>query len=93
MSLIDDLRDWYKEESYPPSAWDIDDVEQIAYEVIDDSPRWGNVVQIVYKRGDELAAVEDIEPATEMQGWGDYGEPEIYKVSPVEVKTIKYERV
>lgn len=108
MSLIEDIKRHYEHESYPPDGLDIDyelvggkwvernhgvETEQVSYEVIDDSPRWGDVIQAVYKRGDELVAVEDVEPATEMQNWGDYGPPQIYPVRAVEVTVTKYEKV
>lgn len=93
MSLIDDIKDWYKEESYPPYSGDIEGVDRVSDEVIDSSPRWGNTIQVVFKRGDEYVAVQDVEPATEMQSWGDYGEPEVFEVVPEEVVVVKYNRV
>ena len=108
MSLFEDIKAYYQSEHCPPQGPDLDydfvdgkwvartdgvTTRRISYEVIDDSPRWGDVVQAVYQRGDELVAVEDIRPATEMQEWGDYGDPEIYEVKPVEVTITKYERV
>lgn len=96
-SLLEDVKAWYEDESYPPAGHDLDygketTTKEVAYEVVDDSPRWGNKVQIVFKRGNELVAVEDVEPATEMQDWGDYGDPDIYEAKPVEVTVIRYER-
>lgn len=43
-----------------------------------------------YKRGDELVLVEDVEPATEEQDWGDYGPPTFSPVVAREVATIVY---
>lgn len=106
MSLIEDVRMHYRHESYPPDGGDLDydnvdgkwvekdtTTERISYEVVDDSPRWGNLIQAVYQRGDEYVAVQDVEPATEMQHWGDYGDPSIFEVRPVEVTVTKYEKV
>lgn len=107
MSLIDDLKKWYEENSYPPEGGELDEVlvdgkwlniphqetKQIAYEIVDSTARWGNSIEVIYKRDDEYAAVSDIEPATEMQSWGDYGKPEIYAVKPVEVTVTKYVKV
>lgn len=108
MSLLDDLKAWYSDEKYPPSGaeldlvWDADSetwvnkgttTEQISNETLDTSGRWGNSIEVVYKRGDELVAVYDMEPATEMQEWGDYGEPEIVPVEAYEVTTTKYRRL
>lgn len=93
MSLIDDIKDWYKEESYPPYSGDIEGVDRVSNEVIDSSPRWGNTIRVVFKREDEYVAVQDIEPATEMQDWGDYGEPDVYVVEPYEVTVVQYRRV
>lgn len=105
MSLIDDVRAHYQAESYPPDGPDLDydyvdgnwakrtdgvETRQISYEVIDDSPRWGDVIQAVYQRGDEIVAVEDVAPATEMQSWGDYGDPTIYEAKPEVVTITKY---
>lgn len=92
MSLIDDVREYYKSASYPPMGGEVD-AKQISYEVIDDSPRWGDVIQVVYERGDEIVAVEDVEPATEMQDWGDYGDPTIYEAKPQVVTVTKYVKV
>lgn len=106
MSLLDDVKHWYTLESYPADGPELDmeevggewvskdtDTEQVSYKVIDDSPRWGDRIQVVYKRGDELVAVQDVRPATEMQDWGDYGDPDIFEVKAVEVTVTKYERV
>ena len=104
MSLIDDLKKWYEDNSYPPEGEELDEVlvdgewvtvegqetEKISYEIVDSAARWGNSIEVIYKRGEEYAAVSDIEPATEMQSWGDYGKPEIYSVKPVEVTVTKY---
>lgn len=93
MELIDRLRDWYKDESYPPGGSELGDgVERVSYE-IKDSLRWGNQILVVYRLGEQFVGVSDVEPATEMQDWGDYGDPEIYEVKPVQVITTKYERV
>lgn len=106
MSLMRDIKNHYEDNTHPPEDLVLDmeylddewvskgtSTEQVSFEVIDTSPRWGNRIQAVYRRGDEYVAIEDIEPATEMQDWGDYGDPEIYHCRPVEVTITKYERV
>lgn len=106
MSLIDSIKAHYEEEKSPPDGPDLDYVkvdgewvkgdtvtERVCYMVIDDTPRWGDRIQVIYRRGDELVAVEDIRPATEYQDWGDYGDPEIYPVKAEQVTVTKYERV
>lgn len=92
MTLIKDLQEYYKGQSYPPDGSEVD-AEQVSYEVVDDSPRWGSVIEVVYKRGGTYVAVRDVEPATEEQSWGDYGEPEVFEVVPEEVVVVKYNRV
>lgn len=105
MSLLDDIKGWYNEESYPPDGPELDqdfvdgkwvgkgtETKLVSNEMLD-TLRWGTSFVNVYKRGDEYVAVKDVRPATEMQDWGDYGEPEVYAVRPVEVTTIKYEKV
>lgn len=92
MSLLEELTKWYEEESYPPDGPELgDDVVQVAYERLG-SRRWGEDIQITYHDGKDYVAVRDVEPATEMQDWGDYGKPEIYPVKPVEIKIIKYRK-
>ena len=108
MSLLEDIKRWYENNSYPPEGGDLDETfvpetrewvsngtetEQVSWEVVDTSGRWGNQIEVVYERGDELVAVYDMEPATEMQDWGDYGAPEIAPVERVEVTVTKYRRV
>lgn len=106
MSLLSDIEDWYKNNDHPPEGAELDEellagkwvskgtsTERVSWETLDTSGRWGNAIQIVYKRGEELIAVSDMEPATEMQDWGDYGKPEIYPVRPIEVTVIKYVKV
>ena len=84
MSLINDVKAYYAEGySLPPhlelgDGFDADYVDRTVVE----EKRWGDLVRWVYQRGDEFVAVEDVEPATEMQGWGDYGGPDIYHVRP-----------
>jgi len=105
MSLLDDIKAHYEHEKYPPDGPDLDhdfvdgrwvqkDTQTVlvSEEVLDEL-RWGNLFQNVYKRGDEYIAVKDVRPATEMQDWGDYGEPTLYAVRPVEVTVTKYEAV
>lgn len=110
MSLLDDIKLHYQSECSPPEGpdldWDfIDDnwvrrtdgvvTEQVSYEIIDNSPRWGSRIQVVYRRGDEYVAVRDVEPATESQDWGDYGDPAIAVVKPFEetIVVTKYRKV
>lgn len=93
-NLLEALKDWYKDESYPADGPELGEgVKQVSYEIVDDSPRWGSVIQVVYTDGENFVAVQDVEPATEMQDWGDYGDPEIFEVRPVEVTVTKYEKV
>lgn len=109
MSLLASLKEWYANGNhYPPEGEELDEhydsdndtwvdlgtnTEQVSWEVIDTSGRWGNQIEVVYKRGDELVAVYDMEPATEMQGWGDYGDPEIVPVEEYTVTITKYRKV
>jgi len=88
MSLIEDVKNYYKGTSFPsPPIYDEwDDTELVGEEVLD-SLRWGNLTQWTLRRGDEYVSIKDVAPATENQNWGDYGEPTIYEVVPVE-KTI-----
>jgi hypothetical protein len=93
MSLMDSIKEHYESEHYPPDGPDLDYVQVDGEWVKGDTVtelvssedrselRWGTSFQNVYKRGDELVAVLDVRPATEMQNWGDYGEPEIYPVT------------
>ena len=89
MSLFDDLNEWYRTENAPP-LW-VDE-----FDLVDESHlnelRWGALKQWVFKRNDEYVAVKDVEPATEMQDWGDYGEPAIYRVEPYSVTVTKYRK-
>lgn len=100
MSLMDSIKEHYKEASYPPEGPDLDyvkndegkwvegDTETELVSSEDRSElRWGTSFENVYKRGDEYVAIQDVRPATEMQDWGDYGEPDIYVVKP-RVETI-----
>ncbi len=80
-SLIEDIKNWYKNESYPPDGPEVD-AELVSAED-GNQRRWGLEFTNVYKRDDEYVAVSDVRPATEYQNWGDYGDPEIYKVAPV----------
>lgn len=91
MSLIDELKAWYEDESYPPQN-EIDGVKQVSFEYTE-SHRWGTGFVAVYTDGKAFAAVADVKPATEMQDWGDYGEPEIYPVEPYTETIIKYRKV
>lgn len=91
MSLIDDIKSWYEEESYPPSGSEV--AAELVSEEYTDSMRWGTGFINVYKRNDEFVAVEDVEPATEEQEWGAYGDPEIYHVEPYEVTVTKYRKI
>lgn len=90
MSLLDDINEWYNTEKAPP-LW-VDDFDLVGESVINEL-RWGYLKQWVFKRGNEYVSVKDVEPATEMQDWGDYGEPEIYLVEPLEVTVIAYKRI
>lgn len=107
MSLMDSIKEHYKEASYPPDGPDLDYVRVDGEWVKKDTEtelvssedrselRWGTDFVNVYKRGEEYVAVEDVRPATEMQDWGDYGEPEIYVVKPRTETIVKtfYDKV
>lgn len=89
MSLVEKLKEWYEEEVAPP-LW-VSGFNLVSEES-SEKKRWGELKVWVFQEGDEYVAVQDVEPATEMQEWGDYGEPEIYEVEPVEVTVVKYRR-
>lgn len=105
MLLIEDIKRHYEHENYPPEGPDLDYdfvdgtwvqrddgyivTERVFQEVVD-TLRWGSLTRYVYKRGSELVAVQDVEPATEYQSWGDYGPSEIFSVRAVEVTVTKY---
>lgn len=91
MSLLEDIKEHYKTEKYPPID-ELDDAECVSEKALDQR-RWGVTTEFVFKRGDEYVAVLDTAPATEYQSWGDYGDPDIYLVEPVEVKKIVYKRL
>jgi hypothetical protein len=95
MSLMDSIKEHYDSEHYPPEGPDLDYVQdadgkwvkgdtetELVSEEDHGELRWGTTFINVYKRGDEYVAVQDVRPATEMQGWGDYGAPDIYAVTP-----------
>lgn len=87
-ALVELLADWYEDEAYPPDGPELaDDVEQVAFNHYA-ARRWGTDIQVVYRQGDQYAAVYDVEPATENQDWGDYGKPDICPVTPREVVTV-----
>lgn len=103
MTLLDDVKAHYESESYPPDGPELDyvlvddewvkgDTEtELVSEEDHGDLRWGTSFINVYKRGDEYVAVQDVRPATEMQDWGDYGDPEIYVVTPrTEVVTVTH---
>lgn len=108
MSLLDSVKNYYKSGScYPPSGRDLDcvfvdgewvrgdTVTELVSEEDGDTARWGTWFTNVYKRGDEYVAVQDVRPATEMQDWGDYGDPEIFPVTPRTETIVKtfYDKV
>ena len=92
--LLRDLQEHYYHESAPPIYSDYDSFEFVGEETLSEA-RWGTWKQWVFKAADAevYAAVKDVQPATEMQDWGDYGAPEIYLVEPVEVKTVTWRKV
>jgi len=79
-TLLEDIQKHYEDSSYLPID-DVDYDEEVAYER-NGSLRWGTQIRVILRRGEEYVAIEDVEPATENQGWGDYGEPNIYNVVP-----------
>lgn len=86
MRLIEKIQDWYTEESSPPY---LDGVELVSEEIVD-TARWGNVTEFIFRENNEYVMVRAVAPATEMQGWGDYGDPDIHEVEPYEVTVTKY---
>lgn len=94
-TLLEDIKAYYEEEHgyspAPPDGPEVD-AEQVSWEVLDTAQRWGNNIQVVYRRGDIYVAINDVEPATEMQDWGDYGEPDIYEVEPFEEVVVRYRK-
>lgn len=94
MTLLEDVQEHYKENNYPPEGDDLDYIKvddewvkgDTVTELVDERDlgdlRWGTQFANVYKRGDEYVQVTDVRPATEMQDWGDYGDPEISVVEP-----------
>lgn len=93
-TLLEDLKEWYKSNSYPPDGPELGEAgaELVSEEDLS-TLRWGTNFQNVYRRGDEFVALSDVRPATEYQDWGDYGEPEFYAVKPVEIVKVKYVKV
>jgi hypothetical protein len=93
MALKELLEKWYEDESYPPDGEDLGvSIEQVAYER-NGGLRWGESITVVYTDGTEFWAVQDVEPATENQSWGDYGKPSIIQVEPYEVTTVAYRKI
>ena len=90
MTLLDRLKEWYADGETSPPMWD-SEFHLLDVEWLDDL-RWGTRKRWIFRDGEEFVAVEDVEPATEMQDWGDYGEPEIYEVEPYPVVQVKYRR-
>lgn len=107
MSLLESIKTHYEHESSPPEGPDLDYVlvdgkwvkgeteTELVSEEDRSELRWGTSFRNVYKRDDVYIAVEDVRPATEMQDWGDYGEPEIFEVTPREevVTVTHYDKV
>ncbi len=91
MTLKEILEEWYEHNSYPPRGSVLDGNVVLVDERDIDTLRWGTRFVNVYQRADEFVAVEDVQPATEVQDWGDYGPPEIYEVEPVtETSTVTH---
>lgn len=101
MSLLESIKAHYEEENSPPDGPDLDyvlvdgewvkgetETELVSEEDVSEL-RWGTSFINVYKRGEEYIAVRDVRPATENQDWGDYGEPDIYPVTPRTETIIK----
>lgn len=89
MTLIEKLQEWYDDGgTYPPT--NSRDFKFVAEESIEEH-RWGTrKMYVFFEHPDQYVAVEDVEPATEYQDWGDYGPPEIYEVEPYEVVVTRY---
>jgi hypothetical protein len=104
---MDSIKEHYEFEHYPPAGSDLDYIQvdgkwvkgdtetELVSEKDHGKLRWGTTFVNVYKRGDEYVAVQDVRPATENQNWGDYGEPEIYPVTPRTETIVKtfYDKV
>lgn len=83
-TLLERIQDWYKDESFPPDGYA---GFELVSEKTKDILRWGISKTWVFTSDDfpgQFVAIDDVEPATEMQDWGDYGDPEIYSVEPRE---------
>lgn len=65
--------------------------EQVDNNIIDQH-RWFYIKRVVFQRNDEFVAVEYCEGATELQD-DTPSEAEAYAVRPVEVTTIRYDKV
>lgn len=101
MSLKSDIEDWFDGTTKWPGDlhYDVDCV--LLSDEIVDTGRWSVTHDAVYHRktlvgrepltfSDEYVRVRYKEPATEMQGWGDEGPPDIVEVEPVEVSITKF---
>lgn len=95
MSLLDELK--AVEPGYNGmSPWIIqdegpEDAELVSDEYLD-SGRWSEYHRAVFKRGDELVALDYEVPATEEQEGGDF-DYSFYPVEAYEVTVTKYRKV
>lgn len=69
---------------------ELEGIETVSDE-FQNSGRWVEHWTAVFKRGNELVALDYELPSTEMQE-GSEGPSEVYEVEPVKVTVIKYER-
>lgn len=91
MSLIDDIRNAYKnEQGFSPR--DYPGVKCLVNGSIVGQGRWTTFYSYIYERGGEFVEVVESQGSTEMQD-GDYEDPEIFPVTPVEKTIIDYVRI
>lgn len=94
MSLFDELK--ALEPGYNGvNEWTVlDEVENVemVYNEYRDSGRWVEYWTAVFKRGEELVALDYEKPATEMQEGGDF-DHRFYPARAVEVTITKYEEI
>lgn len=91
-NLIEDLKAYFATGQWAGGIEDeYDNIDILEDEIVGTS-RWEVIHRAVYKRGDEYAAVQYREPATEMQE-RDYSNVDIYQVTPVPYTVVRYDKV
>ena len=102
MSLKEDIVKWFDGGNRWPGdlPYEVDCVP-VGDEIVD-TGRWSNIHEAVFLRktiagrdpltfSDEYVRVTYNEPATELQDWDGFGEPDVDEVVPVEVTITKFE--